>query len=137
MFSQEDVKQIELRGSSVATVEAQVERFKVGFPWMRIVGAANPQRGIVVMDDAQAEEAIAYCDNATIAGKCKFVPASGAASRMFKDIFSGLATLEGGEDVAEGSPVQGIIQEGDHPDCPGERHTTTHHCKNVWTSSVH
>ena len=33
------------------------------------------------------------------AGKCKFVPASGAASRMFKDIFAGLATLEKGEDL--------------------------------------
>ena len=105
MFSQEDVKQIELRGSSVETVKAQVERFKVGFPWMKIAGAATPGRGIAVMDEAQVEEAIAYCDSAQIAGKCKFVPASGAASRMFKDIFSGLATLEGGADVAEGSPV--------------------------------
>ncbi len=105
MFSQEDVKQIELRGSSVKAVTGQVERFKKGYPWMRIVGPATPERGIVVMTDAQAEEAIAYCDSAKVAGKCKFVPASGAASRMFKDIFAGLATLEGGEDVAENSAV--------------------------------
>ena len=105
MFSQEDVRQIEQRGSNVKTVTAQVERFKKGFPWMNIVGPATPERGIVVLDDAQAEEAIKYYENAKIAGKCKFVPASGAASRMFKDIFSGLAALEGGSDVAEGSPV--------------------------------
>ena len=33
MFTKEDVKQIEQRGSSVQTVEEQVERFKKGFPW--------------------------------------------------------------------------------------------------------
>ena len=31
-----------------------------------------------------------YADTAETAGRCKFVPASGAASRMFKDIFAGM-----------------------------------------------
>ena len=38
------------------------------------------------------DEAAAYAESAEVAGRCKFVPASGAASRMFKDIFSGLET---------------------------------------------
>jgi len=105
MFNQQDIKQIEARGSSVKTVRDQVERFKKGFPWMKIVGPATPERGIVVLDEKGADEAVKYYENATIAGKCKFVPASGAASRMFKDIFAGLAALEKGEDVAEGSAV--------------------------------
>ena len=37
MFSQEDIKQIKDRGSDVKTVQQQVERFKKGFPWMKIV----------------------------------------------------------------------------------------------------
>ena len=32
MFTKEDLAQIEQRGSSVQTVEEQVERFKKGFP---------------------------------------------------------------------------------------------------------
>jgi len=105
MFSQKDIDQIKGRGSCVETVESQVERFKKGFPWMKIVAPATPERGISVLTDAEAEAAATYYEGAKIAGKCKFVPASGAASRMFKDIFAGLATLEGGEDVAEGSAV--------------------------------
>ena len=105
MFEKEDVRKIEERGSSVRTVEAQVERFKKGFPWMNIVSPATPHRGIKVLTPEEADAAVAYCDNASVHGKCKFVPASGAASRMFKDIFSGLATLENGGDPGTDSPV--------------------------------
>ena len=105
MFEKEDVRKIEERGSSVRTVEAQVERFKKGFPWMNIVSPATPHRGIKVLTPEEADAAVAYCDNASVHGKCKFVPASGAASRMFKDIFSGLASLEDGGDPGTDSPV--------------------------------
>ena len=111
MFSQEDLKQIAGRGSDVKTVHRQVERFKKGFPWMKIVGAATPQRGILVLDDAQAEAAAAYCDKAAVAGRCKFVPASGAASRMFKDIFSGLDKLTRGEDADPKDAVSRLAAE--------------------------
>ena len=99
MFSQKDINQIQQRGATVRNVEEQIEHFKKGFPWMKIVGPATPQRGIRVLTDAEADDAIRYYEQAGIAGKCKFVPASGAASRMFKDIFAGLATLEKGEDL--------------------------------------
>ena len=99
MFSQKDINQIQQRGSSLQTVEEQIGHFKKGFPWMKIVGPATPQRGIRVLSEAGADDAIRYYEQAEIAGKCKFVPASGAASRMFKDIFAGLATLEKGEDL--------------------------------------
>ncbi|MBP5637224.1 MAG: DUF4301 family protein, partial [Bacteroidales bacterium] len=49
------------------------------------------------------KEAVAYYEKADVAGKSKFVPASGAASRMFKDMFSGLSKLEAGEDLADGT----------------------------------
>ena len=105
MFSKEDVKNIEGRGTSVEKVESQVERFKKGFPWMDIVAPATPERGIKVLDENGIREAVAYCDNASVAGKCKFVPASGAASRMFKDIFAGLASLDEGNDPGADSSV--------------------------------
>lgn len=89
----------------MATIEEQVERFKKGFPWMDIVAPATPGNGITVLD----EEELALCENyepaAPVRGRCKFVPASGAASRMFKDIFAGLDTLSGGGDVDASSAV--------------------------------
>ena len=48
MFTREDIAQIEQRGSSVQTVEEQVERFKKGFPWMKIVAPATPEKPKVV-----------------------------------------------------------------------------------------
>ena len=70
------------------TQKEQIERFKEGFPSLDIVSAATIGRGIVRLDEKQLKEASEYCDTAQVAGKCKFVPASGAASRMFKDVFA-------------------------------------------------
>ena len=70
-------------------INAELERFRKGFPWLDIVAPATPERGIEVLTPEEAARAEAYCDEADVAGRCKFVPASGAASRMFKDIFAG------------------------------------------------
>ena len=71
-------------------IDAQLERFKQGFPWLDIVDCATPQRGIKVLGEEEQIKAAEYFDGASVKGKCKFVPASGAASRMFKDIFAGM-----------------------------------------------
>jgi hypothetical protein len=72
------------------TTEQQLMYFREGFPWMKIDAPAVPGRGIAVMTPAEEDECIAYLQKASVKGKVKFVPASGAASRMFKDIFGGL-----------------------------------------------
>lgn len=83
--------------------QKQIERFRKGFPWLDIVGPATPGRGIEVLDEKERSEASAYADSAEVNGKCKFVPASGAASRMFKDIFAGADTAnEATEKLAAG-----------------------------------
>ena len=109
MFTKEDIAQIEQRGSSVKTVEEQVERFKKGFPWMKIVAPATPERGIQVLDEAAVEAAAKYYDGASMNGKCKFVPASGAASRMFKDLFSGLDALKAGKELSDDAPAAKFV----------------------------
>ena len=72
------------------TIEEQINFFKQGFPWLEIVAPATPARGIEVPTEEQRNACVAYADSAKVAGKVKFVPASGAASRMFKDIFAGM-----------------------------------------------
>lgn len=111
MFTKEDIAQIQERGSSVQTVEEQVERFKKGFPWLKIVAPATPAKGIEVLDDAEADAAAKYYESSKIDGKCKFVPASGAASRMFKDLFSGLDALESGKEIAPESPAARFVSQ--------------------------
>ena len=71
-------------------MNAQTERFRKGFPWLKIVAPATAGRGIEVLTEAQQDEAVRYAREAEVQGRCKFVPASGAASRMFKDIFAGM-----------------------------------------------
>ena len=73
-------------------INAELERIRKGFPWLDIVAPATPERGIEVLTEEEAARAEAYADSAKVAGRCKFVPASGAASRMFKDIFAGAET---------------------------------------------
>ncbi|MBO6238318.1 MAG: DUF4301 family protein, partial [Bacteroidales bacterium] len=75
-----------------ATMNAQIERFRKGFPWLEIVAPATPARGIEVLSEEQQDAAVRYAEQAEVHGRCKFVPASGAASRMFKDIFAGMDT---------------------------------------------
>ena len=70
-------------------INAELERIKKGFPWLDIVAPATPGRGIEVLTEEEAQRAADYADSADVNGRCKFVPASGAASRMFKDIFAG------------------------------------------------
>lgn len=70
--------------------ESQQKRFRIGFPWLEIVASATPERGIKRLSDKEIQESVEYAHTAPTKGKCKFVPASGAASRMFKDIFAGL-----------------------------------------------
>ena len=104
MFTEKDLQQIAARGTDLRRIEEQIAHFKNGFPWMKIVAAATPGRGIRVLDEAAAQAAASYYQSAKVNGKCKFVPASGAASRMFKDQFAALERLEAGEDLPADAP---------------------------------
>ena len=88
MFTEKDKQQIAAHGLTVERVEHQIENFRKGFPYLKIVAAASPARGIAVLGDADIEAACATCDRELPRRTAvKFVPASGAASRMFKELF--------------------------------------------------
>lgn len=90
-FSDTDIKQINEHGLSVATVEKQLRDFESGFPFARIVRPATINDGIV--DSDSDDNFIKIYDNEKQNYRItKFVPASGAATRMFKDLFDFLAT---------------------------------------------
>ncbi|MFB6318919.1 DUF4301 family protein [Saccharicrinis sp. FJH54] len=87
MFTDKDLEQLADKGIEKAVVEDQVETFKRGIPFLNIKEPATPQNGIVVLD--QTSDKIEEWEKALKKGisVVKFVPASGAASRMFKDLF--------------------------------------------------
>ena len=78
---------------SKVEIERQLQQFKIGFPFTELVRAATPNDGIEVISDAEKEF---YTKNYQfIVGEktlCKFVPASGAATRMFKDMYTFVET---------------------------------------------
>ena len=98
MIHKEDLKQIRNRGIDLAQVTKQLEDFSNGFPYLKIKCAATPKRGIVVLGESDINEVCRTWEEYQSSGHkiVKFVPASGAASRMFKDLF---AFLNGNNDV--------------------------------------
>lgn len=89
MLRPEDKATLEAKGITEAQVEAQLERFRTGFPYLTLKGAATPGAGITVLTPEEEDKAIARWNRYLADGGevTKFVPASGAASRMFKALF--------------------------------------------------
>lgn len=89
MFSEKDLKEIEKRGSKLAVVERQIENFRAGFPFMVANRAATIGDGMLKLDGSELRIHAAMFDSQAPKLKLlKFVPASGAASRMFKSLFA-------------------------------------------------
>ena len=88
MFNEKDLQQITSHGLTVEQVEQQIENFKQGFPFLNVVRAAAAGDGVCVLDEEVIRHAEACYDAAAEhLGIVKFVPASGAATRMFKELF--------------------------------------------------
>ena len=109
-FSAQDLEQLQARGISVEKAEAQLECFRNGFPELDIVAPASTKKGILAPKRAEQEEYIAAWQQYLKEGHkiLKFVPASGAASRMFKNLFQYL------EDGIETPFIQDFLA---HKDC--------------------
>ena len=90
MLSDKDLKQIAARGITEEQVNHQLEQFKTGFPFLKLEAAAAIGKGIVAPTDEERTSYIEEWNQYKQEGHkiVKFVPASGAASRMFKDMFA-------------------------------------------------
>ncbi len=87
-FSEKDIKQIESKGLTVEGVNRQLETFHSGLPFSNLVAAATIDDGIMRLNVTEIDAVIAYFDSQKDNFEIlKFVPASGAATRMFKFLF--------------------------------------------------
>ena len=96
MFSQKDLQQIRLKGISIDEINQQIKHFQQGFPPADITMPATPGKGIMLLSEGdQHHYKDVFLDNAPDFRIIRFIPASGAASRMFKSLYEALEKLQG------------------------------------------
>jgi hypothetical protein len=88
IFTDEDIRQIEDHGLTLEEVKRQLDIFKMPLPYLDLHRACTAGDGIKIIDKGEMEPLMeTYEHEAPKRGCLKFVPASGAASRMFKTLF--------------------------------------------------
>ena len=93
MISKADQALLSKKGISAEQVAEQLKTFKTGFPFLKIEAAATIGKGVLAPSQQEIDGYLKVWDNYCAEGNAilKFVPASGAASRMFKDLFAFLS----------------------------------------------
>ena len=96
MFTPSDLAQLQARGISEEKALKQLQSFATGFPELDIVSAASVGNGVLNPTEEEIDAYVKAWQDYLNEGHTvlKFVPASGAASRMFKDLFEYLETGE-------------------------------------------
>ena len=90
MLTQEDKDLLAKKGISEQQIAEQLACFEKGFPFLKLFAAASvDNRGIMLAGEEAQKTYLAAWDAYKEGDKkiVKFVPASGAASRMFKNMF--------------------------------------------------
>ncbi len=102
-FSEKDVAQLAEKGISRKKVEDQIRTFMEGIPFVQLNAPALINNGILRISAKQEKVFVErFEDSIKEQSLLKFVPASGAASRMFKSLFAFLDTYD---------PTQQTIEE--------------------------
>ncbi len=96
MIEKADLNQLQSRGISVEIVEKQIQHFRQGFPYSDIQYAAELGDGIIALNSKEEAKYVDHFEKSITKGTAiaKFVPASGAATRMFKELFSFLSSTD-------------------------------------------
>ena len=102
-FTDADMRTMAQHDITPEQVQEQLNRFQTGFPYLRLDASATIGNGILSPDEAACQRYVSLWDEYCLASDAnahptvvKFVPASGAATRMFKDLY---AFLDGDSDV--------------------------------------
>jgi hypothetical protein len=94
-FSEKDIKQLNGKGITKKKVEDQIRTFMNGIPFVHLEAPAVIKNGILKLSAKQENAYLDRFDNSIKElSLLKFVPASGAASRMFKSLFEFLDSYD-------------------------------------------
>lgn len=88
-FQEEDLRLLHEKEITPEEVNRQLDTFANGFPYLKVAAPATIGNGILVLSERQRHEAENVWNQFLKSGGkvVKMVPASGAASRMFKNLF--------------------------------------------------
>lgn len=85
MFTKKNIQQIKNHGLSEAKVLQQLQVFKKGIPFANVVAAASANKGIEIFSEEEQKHFVNLFETEKEKLELlKFVPASGAATRMFQ-----------------------------------------------------
>lgn len=89
MITAQDKEQLKQKGISEEQIAKQMSFFKQGFPFLKLYAVASVDYGVSRVDKEGEDVFLSKWQSYLDKGHkvLKFVPASGAASRMFKDLF--------------------------------------------------
>jgi len=94
-FTEEEKQELILQGRNVEKIEQQFGYFEKGFKRAYLLRPARVSDGIIRLTDKEIQKLeILYEENRESIKPVKFVPASGAASRMFKPLFDILSNQD-------------------------------------------
>lgn len=89
LFNEKDLEQLRVKGITKEQVEAQIRIFEQGIPFVQLQEAAVVGKGVRRFTAEEEKELQDFFDEKSKGlALLKFVPASGAASRMFKALFA-------------------------------------------------
>jgi len=90
MITDKDKEQLQQKGITELQIAGQLSSFEQGFPYLKLYDAASVENGIFCLDDEEEQRYLSTWEGYTQQKHhiLKFVPASGAASRMFKDLYA-------------------------------------------------
>ncbi|MEM1179649.1 MAG: DUF4301 family protein [Acidobacteriota bacterium] len=106
-LSASDLARLEERGLTPSEATRQLELLRKGPRYARLVRACRVDDGILRLSDRAKEEALERFAEAALNQRVsKFIPASGAATRMFKELAAWVLL----EDAAEASPMPEAVR---------------------------
>src|SRR5574344_289019 len=103
-FTKSDLDQFNRQEISVSEVESQIESINRGFPFLNIVAPSVPGKGLRMVSKEMQSRYISKYQSSRLSVS-RFVPGSGAATRMFNDLYEAAQLLERGEKPEPNSPV--------------------------------
>ena len=96
MFTEKDISQFKSKGINIETINKQIKNFREGFAYINLHAVATKNNGLIAFSDKEIERLInLYSEESKKRNVLKFVPASGAASRMFKHLFEFIENYKG------------------------------------------
>jgi hypothetical protein len=112
MIQEPDYEQLKEKGITKETLEEQIKRFEEGFPALKAERTATLTDGIISLSK-ESRTSLKDLYNREISNglePLKFVPASGAATRMFKALYQFVENPEDLKNLEDKHPAKEFIQ---------------------------